>query len=246
MNNRDETCLEINEIVYHLAGQFWRQTYNNLVMQLSVVEKDDEVTPQKVIPKLRKEIIQLAKNNQLTCKTSSMNGHYYFSLIPFPIYIGVDKSNGEISVATPHINTMHFQYNEYKSALVWIQNYINVDVHPLIVKKETVHEKYYLNTKTAEIVKTSISSLAAAILGKKGWRYEINQHRLRSEIYIETSESEAFKINVYHKAFSQDSSLLVKQLNTPHEEFIEDKIQCILQHEGIKLIDKENMCSITK
>ena len=239
ISNRDETCLELNEIVYHLAGRFWKQTYNNLVLQLSLIDKDDVITPKKAISKFRKEVRELAENNQLSCKVCSMNGSIYYSLIPFPIYIGIDKATAEISVSTPHINTMHFQYNEYKAALKWIQNYLNIDLDPLSKQKEEVKEKYYLNTKAASIIQSSIKSVAAAILGKKNWRYEIRQNRLRSEIYIETQPEEVYQIDVYHKAFSQDSSLLVDQLNNPHEEFVDEKIHCYLLKEKFEFKDYE-------
>lgn len=240
ISNRDETCLELNEIVYHLAGRFWKQTYNNLVLQLSLIEKDDVITPKKAISKFGKEVKELAKVNQLSCKFCSMNGSIYYSLIPFPIYIGIDKATAEISVSTPHINTMHFQYNEYQAALGWIQNYLNIDINPLSKQKEEAKEKYYLNTKAASIIQSSIKSVVATILGKKGWRYEIRQNRLRSEIYIETAPNKVYQIDVYHKAFSQNSSFLINQLNNPHEEFVDEKIHSYLLENEFVFAKTEN------
>lgn len=226
MTNRYETCLELNEMIYHLTGRFWKQTYNNLLGQLSGVESDDEIKPEKAIILFRKEVIKIAKENGLTCKTFNLNGRFYISLIPYPIYIGIDKGIGEISIATPHINTKHFQFNEYPAALAWIENYMHIDVSPLLTQYETVRDQYYLNTKAAEIVKTSIKSICDAILGQKHWQYEIKQNRLRSEIFIKINSDLSFHIDVYHKAFSQDSSILINQLKNPHEEFVDGKIHC--------------------
>lgn len=239
MTNKYETCLELNEMVYHLTGRFWNQTYNYLVGQLSGVESDNEITPLKAIKQFRKEVLQIAKNNGLTCKTSNLNGRLYFSLIPYPIYIGIDKGTGEISIATPHINTKHFQYNEYPAAISWIKNYMNIDVNPLLKQTESVRERFYLNTKASDIVKDSIQSIVRAILQRKGWRYEIHQTRLRSEIFVETVPNNIFRIDVYHKAFSQDSSLLINQLNNPHEELQEDKIHCYVLDYGYELKENE-------
>lgn len=228
MITRDESCIELNEIIYHITGKFWKQTGNSLLLQISNEEEDVTITIKQSIKLFSKELHILAKRNHLTCKRTTHNSRLYFSLIPFPIYIGIDKSIGEISVKTPHINTKHFQYSKYKTALKWIQNYINIDERPLLNQISTAKEKYYINKKTSEIIQTSVKSITSVILGKKEINYKLKQYRLRSEIFIEASDCYVFKIDVYHKAFSQDSSLLINLLNNPHEEHIEDKIHCCL------------------
>lgn len=83
MTKRYETCLELNEIIYHLTGRFWKQTYNNLLGQLSGVESDDEIKSVKAIKLFREEVIEIARENGLIYKTSNLNGRIYISLIPY-------------------------------------------------------------------------------------------------------------------------------------------------------------------
>lgn len=95
--------------------------------------------------------------------------------------------SGDFSVSAPHISTKHFTHSEYKSGIKWIQDYIDIDIKPLTEKTEAVREKFYLNTKTAEIVSTSIKALCETILGKKGLRYKLKQNRLKSDLTSEQS-----------------------------------------------------------
>ena len=41
-----------------------------------------------------------------------------------------------------------------------------------------------------------------------------------------TQGKDNYKIQVFHKPFSEDTSLLIKFLKNPHEEIIEDKLSC--------------------
>ena len=196
MNENDEPCMELNEIIYHLSGEFW------------------------------KSIKQLAKENQLKCNAFSHNEHFYMSLVPFPIYIGIERETGDFSVSAPHISTRHFTHTEYEAGLKWIQDYI--DIKPLTAKTLAVHEKFYLNTKSAEIVGSSIKALCESILGKKGQEYKLKQSRLKSEIQIVVKKNTAYELTVYHKPFSHDTSILINLLNNLHEEKLEDILTCEL------------------
>ena len=169
MMNTEESCLEINEIIYHIAGQFWKQAYEHLLGKIDSTKTDETISQKADIKLVRKELWNLARRNKLSCSTYSQNGFYYFSIVPFPIYIGIDKANGEINVATPHVNTMHFKYNEYTQALDWIQNYIDIDLVPFTSQINSVRERFYLNTKAADIVKNSINSICMALSEKNNF-----------------------------------------------------------------------------
>ena len=170
----------------------------------------------------------MLKKNQLKCNAFSHNEHFYMSLVPFPIYIGVERETGDFSVSAPHISTRHFTHTEYEAGLKWIQDYIDIDIKPLTAKTLAVHEKFYLNTKSAEIVGSSIKALCESILGKKGQEYKLKQSRLKSEIQIVVKKNTAYELTVYHKPFSHDTSILINLLNNLHEEKLEDILTCEL------------------
>lgn len=71
MNEIDKPCLELNEIIYHITGEFWKQAYYGL----------------------------LAQENKLKCKAFSHNEHFYVSLIPYPIYIVIERETGDFSIS---------------------------------------------------------------------------------------------------------------------------------------------------
>ena len=170
----------------------------------------------------------MLKKNQLKCNAFSHNEHFYMSLVPFPIYIGVERETGDFSVSAPHISTRHFTHTEYEAGLKWIQDYIDIDIKPLTAKTLAVHEKFYLNTKSAEIVGSSIKALCESILGKKGQEYKIKQSCLKSEIQIVVKKNTVYEFIVYHKPFSNDTSILINLLNNLHEEKLEDVLTCEL------------------
>ena len=87
-------------------------------------------------------------------------------------------------------------------------------------------ETFYLNTKTSEIVQTSIKALCDSIKKQNHWDYRLIQNRLRSDIAIQTDSDERYEIVVFHKAFSKDSGPLLRILKNLCEEEIEDKIRC--------------------
>lgn len=228
MNENDEPCMELNEIIYHLSGEFWKQAYNALLLKQTAYVQDPGFSEMQSIAGFRKSIKQLAKENQLKCNAFSHNEHFYMSLVPFPIYIGIERGTGDFSISAPHISTRHFTHTEYEAGLKWIQDYIDIDIKPLTAKTLAVYEKFYLNTKSAEIVGSSIKALCESILGKKGQEYKIKQSRLKSEIQIVVKKNTAYELTVYHKPFSHDTSILINLLNNLHEEKLEDVLTCEL------------------
>ena len=96
-----------------------------------------------------------------------------------------------------------------------------------------VREKFYLNTKSAQIVKTSITSLCVSVLGKKELQYKLNQDRLSSEIIFKAADNKVYQIDLYHKPFTKDTSLLIDLLNNPRELKVEDVITCCRSEEQL-------------
>ena len=226
MNENYEPCMELNEIIYDITGEFWKQAYEDLLRKQKVF-KQKQVSPEKQsITDFRKQVRQLAKENQLKFNTFSHNEHIYMSLVPLPIYIGVEKGTGDFSVSVPHINTKHFTHSEYAAGLQWIQDYIDIDISPLRERTESVREKFYINQKSSEIISASINAICKTVLDRDYKKYTLNQTRLRSEITLTVSDNKAFKIIVYHKPFTNNSELLISLLKNPHELLVEDKLSC--------------------
>ena len=226
MNENDESCDEINELIYQLAGEFWKQAYCRILGLQNELLPDDNISKKDAISQLRKELKNFAKENDLKHNAFSQKEHYYISLIPYPIYIGIEKRTGDFTIATPHISTRLFTYKEWKLGIKWIQDYINIDVRPLTEKTSKIMETFYLNTKTSEIVETSIKALCDSIQKQNHWDYRLIQNRLRSDIAIQTDSDERYEIVVFHKAFCKDSGPLLRILKNLCEEEIEDKIRC--------------------
>ena len=226
MNNNEESCVEINEIIYRISGEFWKEAYNSLLYKQKDYECDQELSVGEAISRLKNGLQELAKNNRLKCTGFSHNDHYYMSLVPFPFYIGIEKTTGDFSISAPHISTQHFEHGNYKAGLKWIQDYIDIDLKPLIQKNESVREKFYLNKKSGEIVSTSIKALCESVFAKKFWTYKLNQKRLKSNIVFQTSDKDVYEIEIFHKPFASDASLLINLLNNPCEMKIEDKVCC--------------------
>lgn len=226
MNENDESCDEINELIYQLAGEFWKQAYCRILGLQNELLPDDNISKKDAISQLRKELKNLAKENDLKHTAFSQKDHYYISLIPYPIYIGIEKKTGDFTISTPHISSRLFTYNEWKLGIKWILDYINIDVRPLTEKTSKIMETFYLNTKTSKIVQTSIKALCDSMQKQNHWDYKLIQNRLRSDIAIQTDSDERYEIVVFHKAFSKDSGPLLRILKNPCEEDIEDKIRC--------------------
>ena len=222
----DEPCVELNEIIYRISGEFWNEVYQKLLCKQNEYKVASNISAVQAISIFRKEIKIIANENGLKCASFSHNDHLYISLTPYPIYIGIDKDTGDFSVSAPHISTKQFTRVKYIGGLKWIRDYLAVDVKPLCNKVSLAREKFYLSSKAAEIAKTSIKALCETMIGHSDIPYEINQTRLMSSIVIKQEQKDCFEIQIYHKPFTQDTSLLTTLLKNPHEEKIEDKVSC--------------------
>ena len=154
----DEPCVELNEIIYRISGEFWNEVYQKLLCKQNEYKVASNISAVQAISIFRKEIKIIANEN----------------------------------------------------GLKWIRDYLAVDVKPLCNKVSLAREKFYLSSKGAEIAKTSIRALCDSILGKGSIPYEINQTRLMSSIIIHPDQKDNYEIQIYHKAFSQDTSLLTR------------------------------------
>ena len=234
MNENDEPCMELNEIIYHISGEFWKQAYEALLCKQKTYEPGQDIPVRQAISELRKDIRALAKENQLRCNAFSHNEHFYMSLVPYHIYIGIEQKTGDFSISAPHISTKHFTHSEYKSGIKWILDYLDIDIKPLTVKTEMVREKFYLNTKSSEIVGTSIKALCESICERKDLVYTLKQSRLKSNILVETKDKTVYEIEIYHKPFASDSAILINLLNNLREDEIEDVVSCKIVQEDDK------------
>ena len=231
--NDNETCVELNEIIYRISGEFWKGAYQELIRKQTGYEPCPDISASQAISDFRKEVKKIANENGLKSAAFSHNDHFYISLTPYPIYIGLEKDTGDFSISAPHISTKHFTKAEYKGGLKWIRDYLGIDVKPLSQKIEQVRQKFYLNTKSAQIVRTSINSLCVSVLGKKDLQYKLNQDRLTSEIIFKATNNKVYQIDLYHKPFTKDTSLLIDLLNNPREIKVEDVISCCRSEEEL-------------
>lgn len=231
--NDNEPCVELNEIIYRISGEFWKGAYQELMRKQTQVEPSPEISASQAISDFRKEVKKIANENGLKCSAFSHNEHFYISLTPYPIYIGLEKDTGDFSISAPHISTKNFTRLQFKGGLKWVRDYLAIDVKPLIKKVEQVRQKFYLNTKSAQIVKTSINSLCLSVLGKKEFLYKLNQDRLTSEIIFQTSDKKVYQIELYHKPFTKDTLLLIDLLKNPRELKVEDVISCTRSEEEL-------------
>ena len=77
MNENDEPCLELNEMIYRLTGEFWKQIYYFLLSRQKMYEPDSEVSVSQSIFELRKKIKNIAKENGLKYSAFSHNELFY-------------------------------------------------------------------------------------------------------------------------------------------------------------------------
>ncbi len=231
--NDIEPCIEMNEIIYRIAGEFWKGAYQELMRKQTQAELSSDLSVDRTISDFRKEVKKIANDNGLKCAAFSHNEHFYISITPYPIYIGLEKDTGDFSISAPHISTKNFTRSQFKGGLKWVRDYLAIDVKPLSKKVEQVRQKFYLNTKSAQIVKTSINSLCVSVLGKKELPYKLNQDRLTSEIIFQASDKKVYQIELYHKPFTKDTLLLIDLLNNPRELKVEDVISCTRSEEEL-------------
>ena len=225
MNENDEPCLELNEMIYYVAGEFWKQAYKKLCNIQDVFWHESAVSPKESLNYVRKGLRKIAENKQLKFSTTSSAEFVYISINPFPIYVGIEKETGDFTVSAPHIKTRVFKSSEWECGLKWVQDYIDIDLEPLSQKVLQIRDKFYLNEKKSTIVKASIKNLCESIL-KKNYEYSIYQNRLRSEIKIRLDDKLSWKVVIYHKAFSENTAVFLRFLESPYELILEDKLLC--------------------
>ena len=226
MNEHDEPCLELNEIIYRISGEFWNAAYCELLRKQGDIQPDTKMSPDAAVHVLKKGLKAFAKEHKFNLSFLTSDSHLYISIIPLPIYVGIEKATGNFSVAAPNIHTKSFSALECRLGLKWIRDYIDIDLNTLTKKIDMIRERMYVSTKTAEIAKNSIKALCDSFLGQVLVPYEINQSRLKSNIIIHISRSKCVEIQIYHKAFIQNSTLLTNFLKNPYEQAKEDGAYC--------------------
>ena len=54
MNENDEPCLELNEIIYHITGEFWKQAYYGLLAKQKTYKTESDISAHQAVCELRK------------------------------------------------------------------------------------------------------------------------------------------------------------------------------------------------
>ena len=49
MNEIDEPCLELNEIIYHITGEFWKQAYYCLLVKQKTYEPEPDIPAHQAV-----------------------------------------------------------------------------------------------------------------------------------------------------------------------------------------------------
>ena len=222
----NEQCVEMNEIFYRISTEFWKQAYNSLLKKQKEYEPDPDISREEAIFEFQNGLKKMAKDKKLKCNGFSHNDHFFMSLTPYPIYIGIEKTTGDFTISAPHINTKHFDHSQYLCGIKWIEDFLEIDIKPLSEKMQVVHDKFLLNEKTSEIARTSIEALCKTLLGERGIKYILHQRRLSSDIVFCLNKNEAYEICIFLKPFSENPTELISLLKNPHEMIIEDMIVC--------------------
>ena len=53
MNENDEPCLELNEIIYHITGEFWKQAYYGLLAKQKTYKTESDISAHQAVCELR-------------------------------------------------------------------------------------------------------------------------------------------------------------------------------------------------
>lgn len=236
----EEINRELEWKIRDVSSVFWKKIDENLVDKRKNLFSDSAITLTQAIGKLNAKLYKVAKENdlrkQVTCFQD--NKIIQISLVPHSITTYIDKEKGTFSISAPHISTGQFDYQQWKDALQFIQDCMNIDLSPLEKKVKIIKEKFYLNQKNVLIVSNSIKSLCETIFSKKDWKYQINHKALESEIIFETSSQQFFYVSIYHKPFINNASILLNFINNPHEEEIVDIARCQLLQGNISEMEK--------
>ena len=226
----DDIERELTWKIREVSSEFWKKTDENLMNKRRNMISDSDVTLTQVVGKLNTKLYKTAKEyglrKQITCFQD--NKIIQISLVPYSITTFIDKEKGTFSISAPHISTGQFDYTQWKDALQFIQDCMDIDLSTLEKEVNIVKEKFYMNQKNILIVSNSIKSLCDTIFPKKDWKYQINHKALESEIIFETSARQFFYVSIYHKPFINNTSILLNFINNPHEEEIVDIASCQL------------------
>ena len=233
--NIENELEEKNRIV---SSIFWKKEQQVLYEKPKINLPDTNISISQAINIFGIELSRIAKefnlHKQVTC--CQEDNLIVVDLMPSSIRTYIDIEKGIFGIIAPHISTETFDYTGWKNALQFIQDCLDIDLTPLEKEMQIIKDKFYLNAKAAQIVTTNIKTISVSFFEKKKWKYQIDQKCLKSEIIFKTSKNIFYKIEIYHKAFSEDARLLIDLLNKPHEEVIEDKISCrILKADTDKL-----------
>ena len=147
--------------------------------------------------------------------------------IPYPINIYIDRIKGNYRLISPHISTGQTNYTQCYKTIKLIQDSIDIDLSPLCKELTVFKDKFYINSKLVLIAQSSIKSLCFSTFAKNNFTQPyINCEYLKSTIIFQTNDKTLYYIEIYHKPFLNDASLLINLLNNPHEEKITDKVSC--------------------
>lgn len=242
---------ELEDKTKKFVKDFWDEKNKEFLENHEANIQNPEITVQEAVFKLRKELRKIAHANNLGCTFLSQADHYYISLLPCQIHITISRETGCFTISLPHFNPKQFFYYEWQTGLQWIRDYLKIDLFILEEKKQILKETIYVNSKTAEIAISSIKSICKIHAEKLGVKTRIRYSWLFSEItfYREENAYEPdgikdknvydfktirkialFQIEIYHKAFINNPSLLIDLLENPHEIKINYKVNCILNY----------------
>ena len=49
MNENDEPCMELNEIIYHITGEFWKQAYYVLLAKQKTYKTETDISAHQAV-----------------------------------------------------------------------------------------------------------------------------------------------------------------------------------------------------
>ncbi len=219
--------IEFDFKVRELSYVFWKKIDAELITKRQYQTVETEITFEQAVLQFGMSLHKISKEYDLLKIVSNPQDDIIsVSLLPYSIIAYIDRAKGSFSILAPHVSPWEADYTQWKSALDFIQVYLDVDLSPLEKEVQEIKNKLYLNAKAALIVGTTIKSLCDSFLPKKNWDYQLDQQCLKSEIILKTSEGIFYDIEMYHKPFANDAKLLIDLLNNPHEEFIPDTVSC--------------------
>lgn len=235
MNETDESLPKLDEIIQLISNEIWKRTYLSLIKKIQDCNLEVEITGAQSIDEFRKELKDFAKQHSLKYKEVQYPCYgIYITLEPSSITISIKGNNdknyniGDFCISAPPNCGRSFSYKNYKAGILWIKNYL--EIYPKTTEEiNSLHDKYYLCTKNAEIVNNSIMALCHSINLKNHWIFHISTDRILNKIVIEKSKTscEVYEITIINKSFTDNSSILVNLLNDPREMKVQHVLNCV-------------------